>query len=79
MSDKFNIFTAIETSSGSTVWHQVGVAFQNKGKGMTLAFNSLPLPNKEGKVICQVFKDEPRSPQGTLDYGKHHDDGPPWN
>jgi len=82
-SGKYNIFSAIETNSGGTAWHKVGVAFQNKGKGMTLAFNSLPLPNKEGKVLCQVFEDEPRQAQGTLDYGKHHDtgepDGPPWN
>jgi len=55
----FNLFTAIETGSGSTYWHKVGAAWMGS-KGFTLEFSSLPLPNAQGKVLVNMFPDEPK-------------------
>lgn len=45
---------------GKTFWHRVGTAFEND-KGITIVFDSLPLPDKDGKVTVKLF--EPRDPQ----------------
>jgi hypothetical protein len=43
-----------------TAWHRVGTAFEND-KGIGLIFDSLPLPDKEGRVSVRLF--EPREKQ----------------
>lgn len=43
--------------SDKTFWHRVGSAFEND-KGINIVFDSLPLPDKEGRV--SVFLFEPR-------------------
>ena len=55
---RLNAFTAIKTNSGSTFWHKVGSAWpNNNGNGYTVIFDSLPLPNDEGKVKVFLFED----------------------
>ena len=55
---KLNAFTAVKTNSGSTYWHKVGAAWpNNNGNGYTVIFDSLPLPNDEGKVKVFLFED----------------------
>jgi hypothetical protein len=46
-----------------TYWHRVGTGFENE-KGVGIVFDSLPLPDKEGKVTVRLF--EPREKQDTI-------------
>jgi hypothetical protein len=40
-----------------TFWHRVGTAFEGE-KGIGIVFDSLPLPDKDGRVAVRLF--EPR-------------------
>jgi hypothetical protein len=59
-----------------TFWHRVGTAFEGKS-GIGIVFDSLPLPDKEGRVSVQLF--EPREkgaspPARTAPRSSGHDD-----
>lgn len=41
--------------SDKPYWHRVGTAFQND-KGVNITFDSLPLPDKEGRVSVFLFE-----------------------
>lgn len=43
-----------------TFWHRVGTAFEGD-KGIGITFDSLPLPDAEGRVTVRLF--EPRKKQ----------------
>lgn len=45
---------------GKTFWHRVGTAWEGE-KGIGIEFDSLPIPDKEGKVKVRLF--EPREKQ----------------
>lgn len=40
-----------------TFWHRIGTAWEGE-KGIQLVFDSLPLPDSEGRVVANLF--EPR-------------------
>lgn len=44
-----------------TFWHRVGTAFEGQ-KGINVIFDSLPLPDAEGRVSVSLF--EPRQQDG---------------
>ena len=41
--------------SDKPYWHRVGTAFEGE-KGMNMVFDSLPLPDKEGRVSVFLFE-----------------------
>ncbi len=43
-----------------TFWHRIGTAWEGD-KGIQLVFDSLPLPDSEGRVVANLF--EPRDNQ----------------
>lgn len=45
---------------GKTFWHRVGTAFESE-KGIGIIFDSLPIPDKDGRVSVRLF--EPRQKQ----------------
>ena len=45
--------------SDKPYWHRVGTAFENE-KGISIAFDSLPLPDKEGRVSVLLFEAKPK-------------------
>jgi hypothetical protein len=47
---------------GKTFWHRVGTAFESE-KGIGIIFDSLPLPDKDGRVSVRLF--EPREKPET--------------
>ena len=49
--------------SDKPFWHRVGTAFEND-KGITLLFDSLPLPDDEGRVAVMLFEPKPREDNG---------------
>jgi hypothetical protein len=58
MSDRWDVMSPrTNKASGKTFWHRVGTAFQGQ-KGINVIFDSLPLPDAEGRVAVSLF--EPR-------------------
>lgn len=58
MSDRWDVMSPrTNKASGKTFWHRVGTAFQGT-KGINIIFDSLPLPDAEGRVAVSLF--EPR-------------------
>jgi hypothetical protein len=47
---------------GKTHWHSVGSAWIDE-KGTTLEFDSLPLPDADGRVRVLLFEPKPRDGQ----------------
>lgn len=43
-----------------TFWHRIGTAWEND-KGIQLVFDSLPIPDPEGRCVANLF--EPREKQ----------------
>lgn len=56
MSNKrYDVLSPRAKKDGGTYWHRVGTAFEGD-KGISIEFNSLPLPDKEGKVRVSLFE-----------------------
>ncbi len=56
MKKRYDLTTPIKTASGDTFWHRVGAAWFDPDKDqISMEFNSLPLPNEEGKVRVMGF------------------------
>ena len=58
MNPDYNIFVAIDTPHGATVWHKIGAGWK-KDNGITVDLNSLPLPGRDGKCRMHLFKNDP--------------------
>lgn len=65
-------------NSDKPFWHRVGTAFEND-KGITLLFDSLPLPDDEGRVAVMLF--EPKEQEDRPQRGGNqnsYDDTSGW-
>lgn len=47
---RFDLISPRERKDGKTYWHKVGAAFEREKGGYSLVFDSLPLPDKDGRV-----------------------------
>jgi len=61
MSKRFDVLSPRQKKDGGTWWHKVGSAFEGE-KGVGITFDSLPLPDKEGRISVRLF--EPRQKDG---------------
>ena len=59
MSKRFDVLSPRPKKDGGTYWHKVGMAFEGE-RGISIEFNSLPLPDKEGRVRVSLFEPKPR-------------------
>lgn len=60
MATRYDMLTARPKQDGGTWWHKIGTAFEAKeGAGFNCYLDSLPLPDKDGKVsfIIREAKD----------------------
>ena len=57
MMKRYDVCAPRAGKEGKTFWHRVGTAFDGE-KGIGILFDSLPLPDKDGKVSVRLF--EPR-------------------
>ncbi len=63
MSDRWDVMSPrANKATGKAFWHRVGTAFQRQ-KGINIIFDSLPLPDAEGRVAVSLF--EPRERQAA--------------
>ena len=64
MSKRFDVMSPRPgREEGKTFWHRVGTAFQSDKGGIGIYFDSLPIPDKDGKVSVQLF--EPKAKDGA--------------
>lgn len=70
-------------NSDKPFWHRCGTAFDGD-KGMTLVFDSLPLPDAEGRCVVKLFeqrednqRQEPRGNGGGGGRNRFTDDDLP--
>lgn len=54
MSNRFDISSPRPKKDGGTYWVKIGTAWVNE-KGTQLVFDALPLPDKEGRVVANLF------------------------
>jgi hypothetical protein len=59
---RLDVLSPRPKKDGGTYWHRVGTAWEGE-KGISITFDSLPLPDKEGQVRVSLF--EPRESQGA--------------
>lgn len=52
---------------GKTFWHRVGTAFLKDDGKIGLLFDSLPLPDKDGRVNVQLFEPKPKDGDAAQD------------
>ena len=62
MSTRFDISSPRPKKDGGTYWVKIGTAFANE-KGTQLIFDALPLPDKEGRVVANLFSPRDNSGQ----------------
>lgn len=61
MSRRWDVCSPRKGREDKTFWHRCGTAFEGQ-RGINIVFDSLPLPDAEGRVSVSLF--EPRE-QGT--------------
>lgn len=62
MTKRFDVLAPRTKKDGGTFWHRVGTAFEGE-KGISIIFDSLPMPDKEGRCSVSLF--EPRERQAA--------------
>lgn len=48
---RYNLISPRPRKDGKTYWHTVGTAFPRDKGGFSLVFDSLPLPDAEGRIM----------------------------
>jgi hypothetical protein len=62
MTNRMDIVTSRQGSDGKTYFTKIGVAFQNRNGGWSMAFEALPVPsiNDKGILECRALLMPPR-------------------
>lgn len=61
MAKRYDICTPRKGRDDKTFWHRIGTAWEGD-KGIQLVFNSLPMPDADGRCVANLF--EPRQQGG---------------
>lgn len=56
----FELMSPRKKSDGTTHWHKIGAAFETKSGGYNLLFDSLPMPDAEGRCSVLMFPPKER-------------------
>ena len=54
MTTRYNVIVARPGKDDKTFWHRIGTGWPREGGGMSVTFDSLPIPGKDGKVSCLI-------------------------
>ena len=65
MTKRWDVLSPRPKKDGGTYWHRVGTAFQGT-KGINVVFDSLPMPDAEGRVAVSLFKPRPKEGAPSL-------------
>jgi len=58
--NRYDLLSPRKGRDDKTHWHKVGAAFPRDKGGFSLVFDSLPLPDAEGKVTLMMWEAKPR-------------------
>lgn len=61
---RYDLVSPRKGKDDKTRWHKVGAAFPRDKGGFSLVFDSLPLPDSEGKVTLMMWEAKPREDNG---------------
>jgi len=73
MSKRFDICSPRPGKDDKTFWHRVGTAWEGE-KGISGTFDSLPIPDKSGKVSFFLFEAKPKAQAGSAPASRGGDD-----
>lgn len=51
----YELMSPRKRTDGKTHWHKIGAAFENRNGGYSLIFDSLPIPDNEGRCSVMMF------------------------
>lgn len=71
---RLDVLSPRPKKDGGTYWHRVGTAWEGE-KGISISFDSMPLPDKDGQVRVSLF--EPRESKGSESRSAPADARPP--
>lgn len=63
MATRYDICCPRKGKDDKTFWHRIGTAWQGD-KGIQLVFDSLPIPDSEGRCVANLFEPKPRDGGG---------------
>lgn len=78
MSTRYDVCAPRAGREGKTFWHRVGTAFKSDKGGIGIVFDSLPLPDKDGKVSVQLFEPKAKTPDAKSSAGEDMSDSIPF-
>ena len=67
--NRFDLLSPRKGKDDKTRWHKIGAAFPRDKGGFQLVFDSLPLPDNEGRVTVMMWEAKPRQDQGGAPAG----------
>jgi hypothetical protein len=76
MSKRLDIMAPRPKKDGGTYWTKIGTAWEGD-KGIQLVFDALPLPDKEGRCVANLF--EPRDNSGQQKPAPQASQGGAWD
>lgn len=76
MATRFDICAPRKGKDDKTFWHRIGTAWQGD-KGIQLVFDSLPIPDADGRCVANLF--EPRERQDTPPRQQNRQQGGQWD
>lgn len=78
MSKRFDICAPRKGKDDKTFWHRIGTAWEGD-KGIQLVFDSLPIPDADGRCVANLFEprdnDRQRSAQGDRQQAQQRSQG----
>ena len=60
MATRYDVITPREKKDGGTYWHKIGAAFSRDQGGFSIVLDSLPIADKEGRVMMLMSEPKPR-------------------
>lgn len=80
MSTRKNIAIPRPKKDGGTYWVNIGTAWFNDNGGIQLVFDALPIPDKEGRVVANLFEPKERdtAPAQRATQSAGYEEEPPF-
>ena len=63
----FDLLSPRKGKDDKTRWHKIGAAFPRDKGGFQLVFDSLPLPDADGRVSVMMWEAKPREDRQSRD------------
>lgn len=71
MTKRYDVKTPRPKKDGSVFWHRIGTAFERDNGGISVILDSLPLPDKDGRVVMNLWepmeRDRPAAGGGDVE------------